>query len=298
MPRFGFAYKPFNNDKTAVRGGFALYNINMLGNAFYSLTGTLQAATTQYYQQPDERRSAYQWPQIYAGAGNGGGTTDYGQDYFGTANSTNWKDPYTEQWSLSIDHELATGYTLRASYVGAEMHQLVWAPDENTLPFSSTVSAANQPLSARLFPNWGRINTRATGANESYHSAQVEFNHRFQKGMQLNSTYTFAKALADNQGPANVGFAGDTGGSRATSILDRYADFGNVYGTRRNRGTRPWSTTCPSGAERSLPGPCLASRIWRWAAGGCPTSSCGSPVHSSRLTSIPARAILRERVRG
>jgi hypothetical protein len=57
--------------------------------------------------------------------------------------------------------------------------------------------------------------------------------------MQFNSTYTFAKALADNQGPANVGFAGDTGGSRATSILDRYADFGNVYGTRRNQ----WSST-------------------------------------------------------
>ena len=239
MPRFGFAYKPFNDDKTAVRGGFALYNINMLGNAFYSLTGTLQAATTQYFNSLTNGVPAYQWPQIYAGSGNGGGTTDYGQDYFGTANSVNWKDPYTEQWSLSIDRELAAGYTLRASYVGAEMHQLVWAPDENTLPFSSTVSAANQPLSARLFPNWGRINTRATGANESYHSAQVELNHRFQKGMQLNSTYTFAKALADNQGPANVGFAGDTGGSRATSILDRNADFGNVYGTRRNQ----WNST-------------------------------------------------------
>jgi Carboxypeptidase regulatory-like domain len=239
MPRFGFAYKPFNSDKTAVRGGFALYNINMLGNAFYSLTGTLQAATTQYFNSLTNGVPAYQWPQIYGGVGNGGGTTNYGQDYFGTANSTNWKDPYTEQWSLSVDHELAAGYTMRASYVGAEMHQLVWAPDENTLPFSSTVSAANQPLSARLFPNWGRINTRATGANESYHSAQVEFNHRFEKGLQLNSTYTFAKALADNQGPANVGFAGDTGGSRATSILDRYADFGNVYGTRRNQ----WNTT-------------------------------------------------------
>lgn len=239
MPRFGFAYKPFNDDKTAVRGGFAIYNINMLGNAFYSLTGTLQAATTQYTNSLTNGVPAYQWPLIYAGSGNGGGTTDYGQDYFGTANSTNWKDPYTEQWSLSIDREIAPGYTLRASYVGAEMHQLVWAPDENTLPFSSTVSAANQPLSARLFPNWGRINTRATGANESYHSVQVEFNHRFQKGLQLNSTYTFAKALADNQGPANVGFAGDTGGSRATSILDRYADFGNVYGTRRNQ----WNST-------------------------------------------------------
>ena len=141
---------------------------------------------------------------------------------------------------MSVDHSFGVGYALRLSYVGSETHQLVWAPDENTLPFSSTLSAANAPFTSRLFPNWGRINTRATGANESYHSFQTEFSHRFQKGLQVNSSYTFAKALADNEGPANNGgFAGETGGSRATSILDRHADFGNVYGTRRNR----WNST-------------------------------------------------------
>jgi hypothetical protein len=241
MPRFGFAYRPLGNDKTVVRGGFGLYNITLLGSNFYSLTGTLQAQTTQYTNTYDAATNAigYQWPQIYGGAGNGGCTTCYGQDYFGTANSTNWKDPYTEQWSLSVDRDLGSGYAGRLSYIGSETHQLVWAPDENTLPFSNTVSAFNQPITARLFPNWGRINTRATGANASYHSAQVDFSHRFQKGLQIDSTYTFAKAVSDNQGPANNGFAGESGGARATSILDRSEDFGNVFGTRRHR----WNTT-------------------------------------------------------
>ena len=242
MPRFGFAYRPFGNDKTAIRGGFGMYNNTVLGSVFYSLTGTLQAQTTQYTNTLDTTTHAigYQWPQIYAGAGSSGCSTCYGQDYFGTANSANWKDPYTEQWSLSVDHSIGSGYTARLSYIGSETHQLVWAPDENTLPFSSTVSAANQPFSARLYPNWGRINTRATGANASYHSFQAEFGHRFQKGLQFDSSYTFSKALADNQGPANnSGFAGENGGSRASSILARYVDFGNVYGTRRNL----WNTT-------------------------------------------------------
>ena len=269
MPRFGFAYRPFGDDKTSVRGGFGMYNITLLGSNFYSLTGTLQAQTTQYTNTLDTTTHTvgYQWPNIYAGAGSAGGTTNYGQDYFGTANSTNWKDPYTEQWSLSVDHDFGSGYGARISYIGSETHQLVWAPDENTLPFSSTVSANNQPLSARLFPNWGRINTRATGANESYHSGQVEISHRFQQGLQVNSSYTFAKALADNQGPANnTGFAGESGGQRSSSILDRAADFGNVYGTRRNR----WNTTSvyelPIGRGRQFGG--SMSRLADLAIGG------------------------------
>ena len=240
MPRFGFAYRPTGNDKWAIRGGVGLYNINMLGSSFYSLTGTAQAYTQQFSNtyNPSTHAIGYQWPQIYAGSG-GASAPAYGTDYFGTANSTNWKDPYTEQWSLSVDHDLGSGYAARVSYIGSETHQLVWAPDENTLPYSSTVSAFNNSISNRMFPNWGRINTRATGANESYHSLQLEASHRLQHGLEYHSDFTWAKNLADNEGPSGTGFAGEGGGARATSVLDRHIDFGNVYGTRKLR----WNTT-------------------------------------------------------
>jgi hypothetical protein len=241
MPRVGFAYRPFANDKWAIRAGAGMYQINMLGSSFYSLTGTLQAQTEAFVNtyNPATHAVGFQWPQIFAGSGNSGGTQNYGQDYFGTANSVNWKDPYTIQWSFSVDHDLGSGYAVRASYIGSGTRQLVWAPDENTLPFSNTVSAYDQPFTARLFPNWGRINTRATGANSSYESFQLEGDHRLQNGMEFHSTFTYADAMADNMGPANVGFGGEGGGNRATSILNRHADYGHVYGTRRLR----WNTT-------------------------------------------------------
>ena len=241
MPRLGVAWRPFGDDKWAVRAGYGIYNINMLGSSFYSLTGTVQAYTQDFSNSLNTttHKPLYQWPAIDPGTGGNGCTNCYGSDYFGTANSTNWKDPYTEQWSASIDHDFGSGYAGRVSYIGSETHQLVWAPDENTLPFSSTIPSFNAPISSRLFPNWGRINTRATGANESYNSMQLEGSHRLQRGLEFHSGFTWAKALADNQGPDGTGFGGEGGGVRATSILDRRVDFGNVYGTRRLR----WNTT-------------------------------------------------------
>jgi hypothetical protein len=241
MPRFGFAYSPTPKANWVVRGGVGMYNINMLGSSFYSLTGTAQAQTAQYSNTYNSASHAigYQWPDVYAGAGNSGCTTCYGSDYFGTANSANWQDPYTIQWTMGVDHDLGNGYAGRITYIGSETHHETWAPDENTLPFSTTMSASNAPITSRLFPNWGRINNRMTSANASYNSLQLEATHRLQQGLEYDSIFTWAKSLADNQGPGNFGFAGEGGGDRATSILDREADFGNVFGTRRLK----WNTT-------------------------------------------------------
>lgn len=236
-PRIGFAWRPFGNDLTAIRAGFGVYNDTTLGSGYYSMTAALQANTRIFTNTKTARGPAFQWPST-----NGGGIAisppTYGTAYFGTGNSINWKDPYSMQWDLSVDHDFGKGVGARISYIGMKTDDLVWGPDVNNMSYSSTTPALQRPLSDRPFPNWGIINMRNTGAQANYHSLQLEASRRLSKGLEFSSTYTFAKNLADNAGTNPTSFATENGG-RATYVATPAIDYGNVYGTRRHR----WITT-------------------------------------------------------
>jgi len=229
MPRFGFAYKPFRNDKTVVRGGIGAYEASTLGSVYYSLTGTLQAYTNEYYNSLTGGVPAFTWPQT-APATVATGVPQYGTAYFGTANSIQWKEPYSVQWNLSVERDLGRGVGLRLSYIGTKTTNLVWAPNYNQSLPNTTTPYPLQPLSSRPFPNWGIVNVRASGATAYYNGAQVELTRRMGTGLTLDSTYTWSRNLADNQGPSsNGGLCGETACNRSIDFYDRRSEYGNTY---------------------------------------------------------------------
>lgn len=277
LPRFGIAWRPFNDDKTSVRAGFGVYNTTLLGSIFFALTDSLQAATLVYQNSFTANGLAYAWPQTSPGSGSS--SPIYGTASFNTANQINWKDPYSMQWSLSIDHEFQGNIGTRISYIGMKTDDLVWSPNLNDMSYSSTTPAQQRPLPDRPFPNWGTVNAHFPGAQATYESLQLEANHRMGNGFTFESAYTWAKNLADNQGPAATSFAPENGSNSGSSYYyNRQIDFGNVYGTRRQR----WITTgvyeLPfghgkrfgsgmSGWQNALAGGWQASSIFLWQTG-------------------------------
>ncbi|HEU0184918.1 MAG TPA: TonB-dependent receptor [Blastocatellia bacterium] len=249
LPRFGFAYRPFNDDRTVVRGGIGAYNGALLGNTFFSLTGTLQSDVREFTNL-SQGKPIFQWPQIQTG-GSGITTGQLGTASFRTANDIDYKDPYSAQWNLSIDRYVGFGVGARVSYIGMKTTQLAWAPDLNQMT-ASTQFALNRPLSDRPFPNWGIIFTRTAGATAYYNAMQVEINRRFSNGLTFNSTYTLAKNLNDNGGPNSTSFTGETGGGRAADLYNRRSEYGDDYATRRHRSISTVVYDLPVGRGRKF----------------------------------------------
>ncbi|HEY6849843.1 MAG TPA: TonB-dependent receptor [Terracidiphilus sp.] len=314
LPRLGFAYRLTNDGKWVVRSGFGLYNVTILGTTFHSLTGTIQGSASEYTNSINSAtgQPLYAWPEIGYGSGTSGCTTCFGTNEFNASIDIHYHDAETAQWALTVEHDLGRGYGIRASYTGSGTSHLNLKQDENTLPLSSTVSAYNQPFSARRFPNWGILMNYGSQATANYNAMEFEAKHHMENGLQFDSTFTWARALSDNNGATSTEYPAERGGGDFASwVNDKRLDYGNTPGPRRlhwqttaiyelpvGRG-RQFGSTMPRAVDAVVGGWQL-SNIFTWqtgvyltptfAGGETDPSGTGSGLETSLAGWIPTDA--------
>jgi hypothetical protein len=191
-PRFGFAWQPFGDGKTVIRGGFGLfYEIHEKDLWSYGL----------HLDPPNQLT-----PQIFYGDLN----TFTGAQGFIFPSSTSGLDPgcalgRTMSYSFGMQRSLGSGIILDAAYVGTLGRHLLERQNLNSIPAGTTLQPSAQDPSnpgsvlptqyLRPYLGYNDIFFYNYDSNSSYHSLQVSADRRFSRGLQGGLAWTWSKAM-------------------------------------------------------------------------------------------------------
>jgi len=193
-PRFSFAYSPFADNKTAIRGGFGMYYDKVEGNLIFS-----QVNVPPFISQPQFENGNLANPS----GGNPSALAPFGAI---SAIDPNLDISNSMNFSLGVQRELPRGFFVEATYVGNLGRHLIRQPDLNAAPFAAQAANAALPSAQRVSVNalrpykgFTNINFRLSDANSNYHGMQLYAAKR--KGdLQLTAGYTWSKVLTDTSG--------------------------------------------------------------------------------------------------
>jgi hypothetical protein len=200
-PVFGFAWDPFRNSKTAVRGGYGIsYDTGLFGIVEQNIFTNPPYITSVSIGNTRLDNPASGIPNISSAALNLRGIP------FDTLT------PYIQQWSLDVQQELFKGLLLDVGYFGSKGTHLLGIVDLNLIapgvaqaaglvkPGEQVTSATTPKLNAvRPYKGYVAINAPQYWFNSNYNSLQMQIEKRLSHGSLISASYTWSHNLTDNQ---------------------------------------------------------------------------------------------------
>jgi len=255
MPRVGFAYRPFSDARTVIRGGYGIFIDDLTADIFAAFL---------------VRHGPFNFNEGFTNAITGGaplltfdrpflpmGTRLGALDVRGM--DFNLRNPYTQQWNFTLEREVAPNIGVRLSYIGTKTTRATYRSDINKpLPSTERFSAARRP-----YPLYNTILFNDSAGNQTYHAFSLNVERRMDRGLYFQANHTIAKMLTDTEDASE-------GGPTMENPYDRAGFRGESQWVPRHRfiGNLIWEV--PVGQGRRV----LSRPGWTdWLLGGWQISS-------------------------
>jgi len=197
-PRIGLAWA-LPDHKTVIRSGFGIYT----NQAAYSIIQNAALNLPFYFAKTVTNSASCatsatcNTENILAAPANGSVS----------ANNINhnFKIEYNNVWNLSVERSLSSTTSIQAQYIGSYTVHADNETYQNFFPNNGLNPASG--LHVRPIPQMSGFPSVTWDGWEKYHALALTFTQRVWRGLTLNSTYTWSKALDDasNPGPDNAG---------------------------------------------------------------------------------------------
>lgn len=249
-PRVGFAYRPFADARTVVRGGYGIFVDDLTADIFAAFL---------------VRHGPFNFNEGFTNSITGGvplltfdrpflemGTRLGSLDVRGM--DARLRNPYAQQWSFTLERELTTNTGVRLSYIGTKTTHATYRSDINKpMPGPEPFSAAR-----RTYPIYNTVIFNDSAGNQIYNAFSLNVERRMDGGLYFQANHTIAKMLTDTEDASE-------GGPTLENPYNRASFRGDSQWVPRHRfiGNLIWEV--PVGRGRRL----LSRPGWTdWVLGG------------------------------